>query len=147
MIRPPLPTSVLRRAAHRTVLALTVTGILAVTGCAGPKTAAGSAGSGSGSGSGPLVIGASVPLSGNLAGFGSFLKWGYEHAVKEVNDAGGLQVGNARRKVELALLDDKTDPNQTSANTDTLISAAKPSKGLRPGRNSDCRLMTAESVP
>jgi branched-chain amino acid transport system substrate-binding protein len=32
-----------------------------------------------------IVIGASLPLSGPLAGFGSFEKWGYERAVAEVN--------------------------------------------------------------
>jgi branched-chain amino acid transport system substrate-binding protein len=102
--------------------ALLAAGLLAAA-CGGPKT---DTGSGGGSGdTGPIVIGASVPLSGDLAGFGSFLKWGYEHAVKEVNDAGGLQVGDAKRKVQLTLLDDKTDPNQTSANTEKLISSTK----------------------
>jgi branched-chain amino acid transport system substrate-binding protein len=66
-----------------------------------------------------------VPLSGPLAGFGSFLKWGYEYAVKEVNDAGGLQVGDSKRKISLSILDDKTDPNQTSANTEKLVSSTK----------------------
>ena len=89
---------------------------LLATGCAG-KTA-------SSSGS-EIVIGASIPLSGPLAGFGSFQKWGYQHAVDEVNQAGGVQVGGSRRKVRLVLLDDKTDPNTTSANTDTLITRNK----------------------
>ncbi len=72
-----------------------------------------------------VVIGASIPLSGPLAGFGSFQKWGYQHAVDEVNQAGGVPVGGSRRKVRLVLLDDKTDPNTTSANTDTLITRNK----------------------
>jgi branched-chain amino acid transport system substrate-binding protein len=69
-----------------------------------------------------IVIGASIPLSGPLAGFGSFQRWGYQHAVDQVNQAGGLQVGGTKRKVRLILLDDKTDPNTTSSNTDTLVS-------------------------
>jgi branched-chain amino acid transport system substrate-binding protein len=93
------------------VLAACVT-LLAV-GCAGKSTPS--------SGS-EIVIGASIPLSGPLAGFGSFQRWGYQHAVDEVNRAGGLEVGGDRRKVRLVLLDDKTDPNTASANTDTLIS-------------------------
>ena len=69
-----------------------------------------------------IVIGASIPLSGPLAGFGSFQRWGYQHAVDQVNQAGGLQVGGSKRRVRLILLDDKTDPNTTSSNTDTLVS-------------------------
>jgi branched-chain amino acid transport system substrate-binding protein len=72
-----------------------------------------------------VVIGASIPLSGPLAGFGSFQRWGYQHAVDQVNQAGGLQVGGSKRQVRLILLDDKTDPNTTSSNTDTLISRDK----------------------
>jgi branched-chain amino acid transport system substrate-binding protein len=73
------------------------------------------------SSSGPVVIGASIPITGPLAGFGSFVKWGYQHAVNEVNAAGGLQVGNRKRQVKLILLDDKTDPNTTSSNVQQLI--------------------------
>jgi branched-chain amino acid transport system substrate-binding protein len=69
-----------------------------------------------------IVIGASIPLSGPLAGFGGFQRWGYQHAVDQVNQAGGLLVGGTKRKVRLILLDDKTDPNTTSSNTDTLVS-------------------------
>lgn len=84
--------------------------------------AAGCGKSGTSTGSSEIVIGASIPLSGPLAGFGSFQRWGYQHAVDLVNQAGGLQVGGSRRKVRLILLDDKTDPNTTSSNTDTLVS-------------------------
>ena len=72
-----------------------------------------------------VVIGASIPLSGPLAGFGSFQRWGYQHAVDQINQAGGLRVGDSKRKVRLILLDDKTDPNTTSSNTDTLVSRDK----------------------
>ena len=68
-----------------------------------------------------VKIGASVPLSGPLAGFGSFLKWGYEHAVQLQNAKGGIVVNGQKEKVNLIILDDKTDPNQTAANTSTLI--------------------------
>lgn len=78
--------------------------------------------SGSSSGGSDIAIGASLPLTGPLAGFGGFVKWGYQHAVDQVNAAGGLQVGGAKRHVKLIVLDDGTDPNKVSANTDTLIS-------------------------
>ena len=70
-----------------------------------------------------IVIGATLPLSGALASFGSFQKWGYEHAVAEVNAAGGIGIGGERRKVRLIVRDDKTDANVASSNVDTLISA------------------------
>ena len=69
-----------------------------------------------------IVIGASLPLSGPLAGFGSFQQWGYKRAVDEVNRAGGITVDGQKRPVKLIIRDDKTDPNQTAANTETLIS-------------------------
>src|SRR5579871_2102105 len=69
-----------------------------------------------------IVIGASLPLSGPLAGFGSFQQWGYKRAVDEVNKAGGISVGGKKEMVKLIIRDDKTDPNATAANTETLIS-------------------------
>jgi len=72
-----------------------------------------------------INIGATVPLSGPLAGFGSFLKWGYQHAVNEVNAAGGIKVNGKSLKVKLTILDDKTDPNQVSAGIQSLISKNK----------------------
>lgn len=72
-----------------------------------------------------IKIGASIPLSGPLAGFGSFEKWGYEAAVKDQNAKGGITVGGKKLKVKLILLDDKTDPNVTATNTDRLITKDK----------------------
>src|SRR5271165_6030268 len=69
-----------------------------------------------------IVIGASLPLSGPLAGFGSFQQWGYKRAVDEVNKAGGISIDGTKRPVKLIIRDDKTDPNQSAANTETLIS-------------------------
>jgi branched-chain amino acid transport system substrate-binding protein len=72
-----------------------------------------------------IVIGASLPLSGPLAGFGSFQQWGYKRAVNEVNKAGGIGIGGKKQPVRLVLRDDKTDPNATASNTETLISRDK----------------------
>jgi branched-chain amino acid transport system substrate-binding protein len=71
---------------------------------------------------GEVVIGASLPLSGPLAGFGSFQQWGYKRAVDEVNKAGGVSIGGTKQMVKLIIRDDKTDPNATASNTETLIS-------------------------
>lgn len=69
-----------------------------------------------------IVIGASLPLSGPLAGFGSFQQWGYKRAVDEVNRAGGIEVDGKKEKVKLIVRDDKTDPNASASNIETLIS-------------------------
>src|SRR5271165_1158532 len=62
-----------------------------------------------------IVIGASVPLSGPLAGFGSYEQWGYKRAVDEVNRAGGITVDGKKKMVKLIIRDDKTDPNVTAS--------------------------------
>jgi len=72
-----------------------------------------------------ILIGASLPLSGPLAGFGSFQQWGYKRAVDEVNKAGGIAIDGKKQQVKLVIRDDKTDPNATAANTETLISRDK----------------------
>jgi branched-chain amino acid transport system substrate-binding protein len=69
-----------------------------------------------------IVIGASLPLSGPLAGFGSFQQWGYKRAVDQVNKAGGIAINGTKQQVKLIIRDDKTDPNATASNTETLIS-------------------------
>lgn len=69
-----------------------------------------------------IVIGASLPLSGPLAGFGLYQRWGYQTAVNEVNKAGGILVDGKKQLVKLVVRDDKTDPNATAANTESLIS-------------------------
>jgi branched-chain amino acid transport system substrate-binding protein len=87
-------------------------------------TALSACGSGGGSAtasSGPIVIGASIPLTGPLAGFGYFEKWGYQHAVNQVNATGGIKVDGTKRKVKLILLDDQTNPNTTVNNVQQLI--------------------------
>jgi len=52
---------------------------------------------------GPIVIGASLPLSGDTASFGEMTKAGIEVAVKEINDAGGVD----GRMIEVIYEDDK----------------------------------------
>lgn len=70
-----------------------------------------------------VVIGATIPLSGALAGFGSFQKWGYEHAVAEINAGGGVRIDGTLRKVRLIIRDDRTDANVAASNIDTLVSS------------------------
>ena len=69
-----------------------------------------------------IVVGASLPLSGPLAGFGSFQQWGYKRAVEEANKAGGITVDGKALPVRLIVRNDKTDPNASAGNIETLIS-------------------------
>lgn len=56
-----------------------------------------------------IVIGATLPLTGEESRTGEFFKEGYELAFEEVADRGGLQVGDKKVGVSLKLLDDTTD--------------------------------------
>ncbi len=59
----------------------------------------------------PIIVGATLPLTGGLSVFGTLIEIGYVQAVDEVNAAGGLEVGGEMRPVELRILDNKSDPN------------------------------------
>lgn len=72
-----------------------------------------------------IVIGASIPLSGPLASFGGFQKWGYQHAIDAVNKAGGITISGKKMPVKLIIRDDRTNPNTTANNIETLISRDK----------------------
>jgi branched-chain amino acid transport system substrate-binding protein len=107
---------------HRLLGALGAASAVALWACTPRTDNAASSAAGAGD---EIVIGASIPLSGALASFGGFQKWGYQHAVAEVNAAGGISVDGRQRKLKLVLLDDKTDANVVGSNIDTLVSADK----------------------
>src|SRR5260370_10226125 len=87
---------------------------LAVTGCA---SAAGGGG-GAAAGSGPLVIGASVSLTGDFADSGAAVERGYQLWADTVNAHGGL----LGRKVQIKIVDDLSSPSQVISNYENLIS-------------------------
>ena len=78
--------------------------------------ACGGSGSGGGAPSGgaaavpdTIHIGAALPLTGADSTPGKFMKDAYELYIKQVNDAGGLQVGNKKVKIDLKIEDNKSD--------------------------------------
>lgn len=90
-------SSVTRTAIAATIgIALTATTALA--GCS-------ASGDGSGEGGEVIKIGATLPLTGPLQAFGTSLETGYEKAIAEINDAGGLDVDGTLHTVELIVLD------------------------------------------
>ncbi len=66
-------------------------------------------------------IGAALPLSGRHANAGSFLRNGYQLAVDEANEAGGVVIDGQRRLVELMIYDDKSDPSISPSLLERLI--------------------------
>ncbi|MFQ5791996.1 MAG: amino acid ABC transporter substrate-binding protein, partial [Acidobacteriota bacterium] len=70
-----------------------------------------------------VVLGAAVPLSGKHAKAGGFYKQGYELAVEEQNQQGGLLVASAGRRlrVRLVLYDDTSDPATSVSLVERLV--------------------------
>jgi branched-chain amino acid transport system substrate-binding protein len=58
-----------------------------------------------------LILGASVQLTGPTANTGRYYKDSYEIAVDKINAAGGVRIGDARRKIALKILDNQSDVN------------------------------------
>lgn len=69
----------------------------------------------------PLVIGASVSLTGDFADPGKAVKAGYELWAKEVNARGGI----LGRPVEFKIVDDTSSPTQVVTNYQNLINQDK----------------------
>jgi branched-chain amino acid transport system substrate-binding protein len=69
------------------------------------------------SSSAPITIGASLSLTGDFSADGTAYDQGYKLWAKDINAAGGI----LGRKVQLTILDDKSDPNQVVTNYETLI--------------------------
>lgn len=59
-----------------------------------------------------VKIGFTSPLSGGQSGYGTDNRDGLLLAIKELNAAGGVQVGSQKVKFEAALNDDAADPRQ-----------------------------------
>jgi len=69
---------------------------------------------------GDIVIGASLPMTGDLAPFGANIQKGYQRAVDAVNGAGGLDVGGTKHQVSLVIVDNQSDPNMATDQARTL---------------------------
>src|SRR5260370_11060823 len=102
--------------------AVCLTAALLVGACSSAATTSspGSAASpGSASSGPPLVIGASMSLSGDFADLAGPAKKGYELWADTVNAKGGL----LGRKVSLKVVDDASNPTQVVSNYENLITA------------------------
>jgi branched-chain amino acid transport system substrate-binding protein len=97
---------------RRAVLPIAIVIALGVSGCA--------AGGDSGSDE-PIVVGATLPLTGSLEAFGTSLQTGYQLAVDEVNEAGGITIEGAERTVELVVQDNASTADKASEQARDLV--------------------------
>jgi branched-chain amino acid transport system substrate-binding protein len=65
-------------------------------------------------------IGYTGPLSGGAALYGRNTLVGLEMAAKEINDAGGFEVGGKKYKFNIVALDDKYSPSEAAVNAKRL---------------------------
>jgi branched-chain amino acid transport system substrate-binding protein len=106
----------MRPSTHRTrFLALGSSALLA---CGLIAACGGSSPSGKSAGSGPILIGASLSLTGDFSADGQAYERGYELWEHDINAHGGL----LGRKVQLIILNDNSSPTQVDTNYTDLIS-------------------------
>jgi branched-chain amino acid transport system substrate-binding protein len=72
-----------------------------------------------------IKIGAVLPVTGKESKIGGAYKQATEYAVKEVNDAGGLDVGGKKMKIALTLLDDTSDAAKSAQLVEQLCAQQK----------------------
>jgi ABC-type branched-subunit amino acid transport system substrate-binding protein len=72
-----------------------------------------------------IRIGAVLPITGKESKIGGAYKQATELAVKEANNAGGVQVGAKKMKVNLVLLDDTSDAAKSAQLVEQLITQDK----------------------
>ena len=70
------------------------------------------------SNAGPIVIGASLPLSGGAASFGQQSRWGAELAIEQANVAGGV----LGRKIGIDFRDNRCNPAEAVKSVSKMIS-------------------------
>jgi branched-chain amino acid transport system substrate-binding protein len=80
-----------------------------------------SACSGSGGGATTIKVGGIGELTGDIPAVGASFKNAAEMAVKEINDAGGLEVGGTKYKVELFIEDNAGKADQAASSAQKLI--------------------------
>lgn len=74
-----------------------------------------------GSSNDPVKVGLVVELTGDIPAVGLSSQQGAELAAKEINDAGGLQIGNKKQKIELVTKDNTGNTDETTKVTEQLI--------------------------
>ena len=82
-------------------------------------------------------IGWTGPLSGGAALYGKNTLSGLELSAKEINDAGGFEVGGKKYTLNIVPLDDKYSPSEAAVNAKRLREVRTP-RPLHSGENLWC---------
>jgi branched-chain amino acid transport system substrate-binding protein len=117
-VKPPLP----RRSKNGLALsavAILSAGILAACSSSSTSSTSTSGTSSSPSTKAPIVIGASLSLTGDFSADGQAFERGYKLWAKDVNASGGL----LGRQVTLKILNDNSSPTQVQTNYQTLFAS------------------------
>jgi len=69
----------------------------------------------------PIVIGSSIPITGNLAFFGQHSRWGAQLAVDEANAAGGV----LGRQIQIDFQDNRCNPTEAVKSVSQMLSDKK----------------------
>ena len=74
-----------------------------------------------------VKIGCAIPLTGPWGAGGRWIRQGYELAIKEINDGGGVYINQFKKKLplELVMLDSESDPVKSASRMDKLYSVDK----------------------
>ncbi len=99
--------------------------IFLLAGAAAVSLAATACGGGAVSGArapgGPIVIGATLSLTGEGAVLGPPLEAGYEQEISDVNAAGGIAIGSTKKTLKLIVLNNEGNPSTASSQASTLV--------------------------
>ena len=114
-MRPALPLFS-KKAMAMSAVAVLSAGVLAACTNTSSSTASGSPTS-SNKSSGPIIIGASLSLTGDFSADGQAFKRGYQLWAKDVNAHGGI----LGRQVKLTIVNDDSSPNQVVTNYQALF--------------------------
>ncbi|MCD2257175.1 ABC transporter substrate-binding protein [Agrilactobacillus fermenti] len=96
-------------------------------GCANKAGQSGNSASGN-----TITIGGNFELSGSAAAYGSAMERGVKLAVKQINQDGGVKVGNKKMKLKLVTKDNKSDNSQAAAIATNLTTQTKASAVIGP---------------
>jgi branched-chain amino acid transport system substrate-binding protein len=102
-----------------TGLALAVLGALAVAACSASGPA--NPGAATADSADPIVVGATLSLTGSLSALAPPLEAGYQQEIANVNARGGLTVGGTKRKLRLVVLNNASDPATASQQASALV--------------------------
>jgi len=106
------------RATRRlTVAAIAATTALTLSACLANPDEGGNQGEGTDGPDDPIVVGVSLPLTGDFAEPGKGVQRGYEAWAKHVNENGGL----LGRQVELIVVDDQSNADRVASDYERLI--------------------------